>query len=187
MPQRLKASEPPLSVKALALSLPAAAWRTVRWGSPSTGSGLGLSGRFARLRVRPAHRTHLRRELPKPEWLLIEWPQGDVEPVRYWLSNLPESQTFRRLVTLTKLRWRIERDYQELKQEVGLSHFEGRSWRGFHHHASMSIAAYGYLMAERLRRQRRSKKNSSVLLDVPQLPPDYIPRGSPRAPRTASA
>ena len=128
------------------MGLPASAWRTVRWGDH-----LGLSGRFARVRVRPAHRTHLRSELPEPEWLLIEWPEGEVEPTRYWLANLPDSQSFRRLVYLTKLRWRIERDYQELKQEVGLSHFEGRSWRGFHHHASMSIAAYGYLMTERLR------------------------------------
>lgn len=182
VPQRLKASEPPLSVKALALNLPTSAWRTVRWGDK-----LALSGRFARVRVRPAHRTHLRSELPDLEWLLIEWPKGEAEPARYWLSNLPESQSLRRLVYLTKLRWRIERDDQELKQEVGLSHFEGRSWRGFHHHASMSIAAYGYLMTERLRRQRHVKKNASVLLDFPQLPPDYLPRGSPRANRTAPA
>jgi SRSO17 transposase len=178
--KRLKAAEPAPSVKALAMSLPAAAWRRMHWGD-----NLELSGRFARVRVRPAHRTHLREALPEPVWLLIEWPERDKEPDHYWLSNLPESITFRSLVRLTKLRWRIERDYQELKQEVGLSHFEGRSWRGFHHHASMSIAAYGYLMAERLRRQRRSKKNRGVLLDIPPLPRDYIPRGSPRANRTA--
>jgi len=182
IPQRLKANEPPLSVKALAQNLPAKAWRAVHWGDK-----LALSGRFARVRVRPARRTHRRSELPEPVWLLIEWPEGEAEPTRYWLSNLPESQTFRGLVRLTKLRWRIERDYQELKQEVGLSHFEGRSWRGFHHHASMSIAAYGYLMAERLRRQRRVKKNRGVLLDIPPLPADYIPRGSPRAARTPPA
>jgi SRSO17 transposase len=181
-PQRLKAAEPPLSVKALALSLPASAWRIVHWGDQ-----LELSGHFARVRVRPAHRIHLREALPEPQWLLIEWPEGDKEPDHYWLSNLPESQSFRSLVRLSKLRWRIERDYQELKQEVGLSHFEGRSWRGFHHHASMSIAAYGYLMAERLRHQRRVKKTRGVLLDLPPLPPDYIPRGSPRANRTAPA
>lgn len=181
-PQRLQAVEPPTSVKTLAMRLPAAAWRIVHWGD-----NLELSGRFARVRVRPAHRTHLRWKLPAPLWLLIEWPAGEKEPDHYWLSNLSESVTFRSLVRLSKLRWRIERDYQELKQEVGLSHFEGRSWRGFHHHASMSIAAYGYLMAERLRRQRRSKKNRGVLLDIPPLPPDYIPRGSPRANRTPPA
>lgn len=179
-PKRLQHLEPPLSVKALAIGLPAAAWRKVRWGK-----NLALSGRFARVRVRPAHRTHLREVLPEPQWLLIEWPDGAKEPDHYWLSNLPGSITLRSLVRLAKLRWRIERDYQELKQEVGLGHFEGRSWRGFHHHASMSIAAYGYLMAERLRRQRRSKKNRGVLLDIRPLPPDYVPRGSPRASRTA--
>lgn len=181
-PTRLKAVEPALSVKALALSLPASAWRTVRWGDNPA-----LSGRFARVRVRPAHRTHLREHLPAPLWLLIEWPEGAEEPDHYWFSNLAEPISFRRLVRLTKLRWRIERDYQELKQEVGLSHFEGRSWRGFHHHASMSIAAYGYLMAERLRRRTHSKKNRGVLRDIPPLPSDYIPRGSPRANRTAPA
>lgn len=179
-PQRLRAVESPQSVRALAKSLPASAWRYVYWGD-----NLELSGRFVRMRVWPAHRTRLRKELPESEWLLIEWPEGAKEPDHYWLSNLPESITLRSLVRMAKLRWRIERDYQELKQEVGLSHFEGRSWRGFHHHATMSIAAYGYLMAERLRHQRSSKKNRGVLLDIPPLPPDYIPRGSPRANRAA--
>ena len=164
-----------MSVKALAQCLPASAWRTVRWGEQ-----LALSGRFARVRVRPAHRTHRRTELPAPQWLLIEWPEGAAQPDHYWLSNLPESQTLQSLVRLSKLRWRIERDYQELKQEVGLSHFEGRSWRGFHHHASLSIAAYGFLMSERLRAQRRSQKNRGVSLDVAPLPADYVPRGATR-------
>ena len=79
------------------------------------------------------------------EWLLIEWPEGEKEPTKYWLSTLPEGITFRRLVDFAKLRWRIERDYQELKQEVGLGHFERRGWRGFHHHATLCIAAYGFL------------------------------------------
>jgi hypothetical protein len=80
---------------------------------------------------------------------LIEWPKGEKEPTKYWLSTLPEDIGFRRLVDLAKLRWRIERDYQELKQEIGLGHFEGRGWRGFHHHASLCIAAYGFLICER--------------------------------------
>ena len=62
---------------------------------------------------------------------MIEWPDGEKEPIKYWLSTLPEDVPFRQLVDITKLRWRIERDYQELKQEVGLGHFEGRGWRGF--------------------------------------------------------
>ena len=75
--------------------------------------------------------------------------QGEKEPTKYWLSTLPEGITLHRLVYFAKLRWRIERDYQELKQEVGLGHFEGRGWRGFHHHATLCIAAYGFLISER--------------------------------------
>ena len=84
-----------------------------------------------------------------PEWLLIEWPKGEAEPTKYWLSTLPDTIAFDRLVDIAKLRWRIERDYQELKQEVGLGHFEGRGWRGFHHHATLCIAAYSFLISER--------------------------------------
>jgi SRSO17 transposase len=98
--------------------------------------------------VRIAHDDE-RRKVPHPiEWLLIEWPKDEDEPTRYWLSNLPEQIAFNRLVDLAKLRWRIERDYQELKQEVGLGHYEGRRWRGFHHHATLCIAAYGFLISE---------------------------------------
>jgi SRSO17 transposase len=80
---------------------------------------------------------------------LIEWRDGEKEPIKYWLSTLREDVAFRRLIDIAKLRWRIERDYQELKQEVGLGHFEGRGWRGFHHHATLCIAAYGFLISER--------------------------------------
>ena len=99
------------------------------------------SSRFARLRVRPAHRDEKLTEPRPEEWLLIEWPEGEKEPTKYWLSTLPENIEFAALVDVAKLRWRIERDYQELKQEVGLGHFEGRGWRGFHHHATMCIAS----------------------------------------------
>ena len=134
-----------VSVGDVARGLPAEAWRPVAWRE---GSADTLSGRFARVRVCSAHR---HRDLPDraAEWLLIEWPQTEAEPTRYWLSSLPEDIAFERLVELTKLRWRIERDYQELKQELGLDHFEGRSWRGFHHHAALCIAAYGFLISER--------------------------------------
>jgi len=81
--------------------------------------------------------------------VIIEWPDGEKEPIKYWLSTCPEDVAFRQLVDIAKLRWRIERDYQELKQEVGLGHFEGRGWRGFHHHATLCIAAYGFLISER--------------------------------------
>ena len=128
----------PVSVKALALSLPKRAWRTIEWRE---GAAEPLRSRFARLRVRAAHRDEWRAEPRPEEWLLIEWPKGESEPTKYWLSTLPQNIAFRDLVDAAKLRWRIERDYQELKQEVGLGHFEGRGWRGFHHHATLCIAA----------------------------------------------
>jgi len=92
------------------------------------------------------------------EWLLIEWPEGETEPAKYFLCTAPSEATLEQLVFVTKMRWRIERDYQELKQEFGLTHYEGRGWRGFHHHATLCIAAYAFLVTERLR-QDSSKKN----------------------------
>ncbi|WP_223636888.1 transposase [Corallococcus sp. EGB] len=84
-----------------------------------------------------------------PEWLLCEWPLGEAAPTKYYLSSLPEDTPLKRLVTLAKLRWRIERDYQEMKGEVGLDHFEGRTWRGFHHHATLCMVAHGFLALRR--------------------------------------
>ncbi len=119
---RRDAEHRPISVKALARGLPPRAWRTIEWRE---GTAVRLSSRFARVRVRAAHRDYWLAEPRAEEWLLIEWPQGENEPTKYWLSTLPDDITFRRLVDIAKLRWRIERDYQELKQEVGLGHFEG--------------------------------------------------------------
>ena len=136
----------PVSVKDLALSLAKDAWRAIAWRE---GSNKKLEGRFARVRVHAAHRDNLRSELRPEEWLIIEWPEGENEPTKYWLSTLPADIALDPLVDAIKLRWRIERDYQELKQEIGLGHYEGRGWRGFHHHATMCIAAYGFLIAER--------------------------------------
>jgi SRSO17 transposase len=138
----------PTSVKALALALAQEMWTEISWRE---GAADWLTSRFARIRVRAAHRDYWLGEPRPQEWLLIEWPEGDKEPTKYWLSTLPEDIGFERLVELAKLRWRIERDYQELKQELGLGHYEGRGWRGFHHHASLCIAAYGFLVAERAR------------------------------------
>ncbi len=143
---RRDAKHRPISVKALARGLPPRAWHTIQWRE---GAAMPLSSRFARVRVRAAHRDYWLAEPRAEEWLLIEWPQGENEPTKYWLSTLPGDITFRRLVDIAKLRWRIERDYHELKQEVGLGHFEGRGWRGFHHHATLCIAAYGFLISER--------------------------------------
>ena len=136
----------PVQVKTLARELPADAWQSISWRE---GSNTALTARFARRRVRPAPQAAERGELAAEEWLLIEWPEGEAEPTHYWLSTLPADISFDCLVDLTKLRWRIERDYQDLKQEVGLDHYEGRGWRGFHHHASLCIAAYGFLVSER--------------------------------------
>src|ERR1700694_3304856 len=117
---RRDAKHQPVSVKELALGLPKRAWRTIEWREGTTER---LSSRFARVRVRVARRDFKRSESRPEEWLLIEWPEGEKEPTKYWLSTLPHDITFRSLVDMTKLRWRIERDYQELKQEVGLGHF----------------------------------------------------------------
>ena len=171
----------PSSVKALAQSLPTSAFQTLSWRE---GTNATLSGRFAAVRVRPAGGNLGRARLWPAQWLLIEWPAGEPEPTKYWLSTLPEHTSLDELVSVAHLRWRIERDYQELKQELGLGHYEGRGWRGFHHHASLTIAAYGFLIAEQLttRAAQDGKKNSIRSLlqrQVPVLPADYLPRGSP--------
>jgi SRSO17 transposase len=169
--------EPDLvSAKKVALSLPKQAWRTVAWREGSAGK---LSSRFACVRVRVGY-NKLIPETSSPEWLLIEWPEGEAEPTKYWLSTLPETISFERLVDLAKLRWRIERDYQDLKQEVGLGHYEGRGWRGFHHHATLCIAAYGFLIAEQAIIPP-SGSRSAAPVQVPPLPRDYRPRGSAHA------
>ena len=130
-----------------------------------------------------AHRDDWRSILREPEWLLIEWPETESEPSHYFLCTLPETYSLTQLVHTVKMRWRIERDYRELKQEVGLGHYEGRNWRGFHHHATLTIAAYGFLLLQRLK--DHDKKNRA-LSKAPPLPQGYIPRGSPKSttPRT---
>jgi len=166
--------EPELvSAKKVALGLPKQAWRTVTWRE---GSADQLSSRFARVRVRVGYNKLIPEKL-SPEWLLIEWPEGEAEPTKYWLSTLPENISFTQLVDLAKLRWRIERDYQELKQEVGLGHYEGRGWRGFHHHATLCIAAYGFLIAEQATIPP-SGPRSAAPVQVTPLPDNYRPRGS---------
>jgi SRSO17 transposase len=162
-----------ISAKEVALGLPKRAWRTITWRE---GSADCLSSRFARVRVGVGYNGLVPEELA-PEWLLIEWPENEAEPTKYWLSTLPPDISFRRLVDLTKLRWRIERDYQELKQETGLGHYEGRGWRGFHHHATLCIVAYGFLIAERARIPPSGPRRAA-LFQTPVLPHDYRPRGS---------
>jgi len=147
-PTRLRrdSEHQPVSAKQLSMNLPSDAWREVTWRE---GTNDPLCSRFAAVRIRPASRDWLLDRPHSYEWLLIEWPTDEKEPTKYWLSTLPEDATLLTLVDMAKLRWRIERDYQELKSELGLAHFEGRGWRGFHHHATLCIAAYGFLIRER--------------------------------------
>ena len=164
-----------ISAKEVVRALPKHAWRTIKWRE---GSADWLSSRFARVRVRVGYNGAVPGQLAE-EWLLIEWPEGETEltKYKYWLATLPADISFHRLVDTAKMRWRIERDYQELKQEVGLGHYEGRGWRGFHHHATLCIAAYGFLVSERAAIPP-SGTRVSTLLSTPALSNGYRPRGS---------
>src|ERR1700712_4458077 len=172
----------PFSAEKLARSLPDTAWQRVTWRA---GTNSLLASRFATVRARPAHRDERRHEPRPEEWLLIEWPEGEDAPTKYWLSTLPPETPLAEFVSQTKLRWRIERDYQELKQEIGLGHYEGRSWRGFHHHASLCIAAYGFLVSER----GRFPPSGPDIIErkALALPAGYRPRGAPNPARATRA
>jgi SRSO17 transposase len=162
----------PVSVLELARELPPSAYRKVRWREGTRGT---MQSRFALVRVRPAHRDYWR-SAPRPEeWLVIEWPDSQTEPAKYWLSNAPETAPAEDLVRLIKLRWRIERDFEEMKDELGLDHYEGRSWRGFHHHGVLCVAAYAFLAAERA---RLSPPEPLAFLRRPRLPKGFRARGS---------
>jgi SRSO17 transposase len=175
------ADHQPVSVKQLAMSLPSGAFKTIRWRE---GTERKLRSRFAAVRIRPAHRDYEKAEPRTEEWLLIEWPRNDAEPTKYWISTLPAPTPLKALVKMAKHRWIIERDYQELKQELGLGHFEGRNWRGFHHHATLCIAAYGFLVAER-NRFSPSARAGHLGFVTPGPAPDFRPRGSPHSSRAA--
>jgi len=166
----------PVKVSELAKSLPRGAWKAVRWREGTKGD---LVSRFAHLRIRPSHRGYWRAEPWPEEWLLIEWPEGEDAPTKYWLSTLPATTPIATLVDTAKLRWRIERDFQDLKQEIGLDHYEGRGWRGFHHHAALSIAAYGFLVAERSPIPPSGALRQALIARAPTPNESYRPRGHP--------
>ena len=176
-PSRLRHDEThkPISAKDLALSLPNKAWRRVTWRE---GTNTRLASRFAAVRVRPAQGDTSRCEPRAEEWCLIEWPKGEAEPSKYWFSTLPADTPLADLVRQAKRRWRIERDYQDLKQELGLGDYEGRGWRGFHHHATLCIAAYGFLIRERAAFSP-SAPTRAPYRAIPPLPEGFRPRGSP--------
>jgi SRSO17 transposase len=176
LPKRMRRDEghQPTSALDVAKDLPAQVWRTIRWRE---GTNAALSSRFAAVRVRPAHRDYRLSEPHPQEWLLIEWPDGETEPTKYWLSTVPADTPMTDLAAAAKGRWCIERDYRDLKQEVGLGHFEGRGWRGFHHHASLCIAAYGFLVAERCLFPPEQRFQTKQLA-APAIPAGYRPRGT---------
>ena len=127
-------------------------WKRVRWREGTKG---WLESRFSACRVQPSHGFN-EGQLPHPEvWLLVEWPPGEKEPTKYFLCDLPVPYTLRRLVRLAKSRWKVEQDYQQLKEELGLDHYEGRSWTGWHHHVTLVMLAHAFLTLEKM----RGKKN----------------------------
>jgi SRSO17 transposase len=150
-PSKPRYRQPRASVKQLVLAAGEEAARTLTWREGADGAP--LVSRFVALRIRPAgvqlRRVARGRELPV-RWLLAEWPDGEAEPVKYWLANLPAEVPLARLVGLAKLRWRVEHDYRELKDALGLDHFEGRSFKGWHHHVTLVSVAHGFVTLERL-------------------------------------
>jgi SRSO17 transposase len=140
------------NVAELARAVDRDVWQEVQWREGTRGP---LVSRFVALRIRPAN-VKLRHADPDGElpvrWLLAEWPDGQDAPSDYWISNLPADTPLGRLVELAKLRWRVEHDYRELKDALGLDHFEGRSWPGWQHHVTLVSIAHGFLTTERLRR-----------------------------------
>ena len=138
----------PESVRSLAERLPAKAWKTTPCRTTPTGEE--LSGRFAFVRVVATHPVRNDSQPPRWEWLIIEWPEDEQTPCDYWLSNLTEDEPRERLARLARLRWTIELDYRQLKGELGLDHYEGRSYLGFHHHCALVTCAHAFLTLERL-------------------------------------
>ncbi len=165
---------PPVPLVTLAQTLPPTAWRTVTWRAGSRGP---LTSRFARFPVWCAHAWQRGgRFAPREETCLVEWPVAESHPTKYWLADLRgEAGGLRRLVRLAKGRWRIEQDYRELKDELGLDHFEGRSWTGWHHHVTLVSLAYAFLVLERV----RAKKNlaADVAPDPAPAPTAAPPAG----------
>ncbi|MFN9542132.1 MAG: IS701 family transposase [Alphaproteobacteria bacterium] len=176
-PPKLRQRAPnhqPVLAKDLAAALAPKDWQTVPWRD---GTKKKLQSRFAAVRVRPANRDYELIEPLPEQWLLIEWPEDEAQPTKYWLGSLAADTSLTALVATAKQRWIIERDYEELKQELGLGHYEGRGWRGFHHHATLCIAAYGFLIAERSRFSP-SARAGQLQLALPEVPPDWKPRGA---------
>jgi len=146
---RLRPDRKPQAIAELIAGLDPDDWQTVAFRDGPDGEP--MSSRFAFVRARAAHRWQWGFATePREEWLICEWPEGEQEPTDYWLSNLPPDVEPERLARLARLRWKIELDYKQLKGELGLDDYEGRSWLGWHHHAALVTAAHGFLTLERL-------------------------------------
>jgi SRSO17 transposase len=135
----------PIRIAELVKGVPRERYKTVSWREGARGK---LSSKFLAYRVRPAEKHTKGRPPADEQWLLCEWHSSETEP-RFHFSTLPANLSLKELVRITKLRWRVERDYQDLKGEVGLDHFEGRTWRGFHRHATLCAVAHGFLALRR--------------------------------------
>jgi SRSO17 transposase len=169
----------PLGLRQLALALPPQAWRTLTWRQGTQGP---QRSRFAACRVQPAHgHAHHQPELASV-WVLIEWPADTAAPTKYWFSNLPEGVSLRRLVRLAKLRWRVEQNYQQLKEELGLDHYEGRGWQGWHHHVTLVCLAYAFLLLERRRFKKTSTADFARDAPLPAIGADAHVRSLPGLP-----
>ena len=147
-PTAARPDRKPESVQTLAARLPAKAWQTLP--CRTTPAGEDVQGRFAFVRVVATHPVRNEHQPPRWEWLIVEWPDQAAAPSDYWLSNLPEDEPRERLARLARLRWMIELDYRQLKGELGLDHYEGRSYPGFHHHCALVTCAHAFLTLERL-------------------------------------
>jgi SRSO17 transposase len=158
-PRRLRyENETPQPVKALAQQHEAR-FRQVTWREGTQGA---MRSRFWAQRVQTAHHWQFGEEPGKAVWLLVEWPAGEPEPTKYFLCNLPGRLSVRRLVRVAKSRHWIEQDYQQMKEELGLDHFEGRSWNGWHHHVTLVMLAHGFLQRERRRRRDKSPLDAAA-------------------------
>jgi SRSO17 transposase len=148
----------PVSVKEVA-HVHAKRFRPVTWREGSKGK---LTSRFWAQRVQTAHDWNHGKAPGKEVWLLVEWPAGESEPAKYYLCDLPKSTSLRPLVATARGRWRVEQDYQHMKEELGLDHFEGRSWTGWHHHVTMVMLAHLFLRLEQTRRSNKSALDAAA-------------------------
>lgn len=141
----------PVSVSELSRSWKPDQWQRVTWREGTKG---GMTSRFAAARVLPSHGYQHGGPKEESRWLLVEWPEAEEAPAKFWLANLPPNTDLLSLVRLAKIRWWIEQGYQQLKDELGLDHYEGRSWQGWHHHITLTMLAFGYLTLEALYRKK---------------------------------